>query len=94
MTVGPKPAPPHPRSAPRQEEDRPAPDPGGLRIGNLRLPAVSLPDMPATLPKRALWWGGLAALAVAGVVEWPVAVVVGAGTYVAEKLSREDSRTT
>jgi hypothetical protein len=66
----------------------------GLRIGGIRLPlpALSLPAMPATVPKRALWWGGLAALAVVGVVEWPVAAVVGAGSYVAERLSREDSR--
>ncbi|WP_409186760.1 hypothetical protein F9C11_21970 [Amycolatopsis sp. VS8301801F10] len=48
--------------------------------------------LPSEMPKRALWWGGLAALAAVGVLEWPVAVVVGAGTYVAEKLSREDVR--
>jgi hypothetical protein len=80
-----------PPAAPAPEGER-EPAAGGLRIGGLRLPALSLPDLPATLPKRALWWGGLAALAVVGVVEWPVAAVVGAGTYVAERLSREDSR--
>ncbi|ATY13421.1 hypothetical protein CU254_25535 [Amycolatopsis sp. AA4] len=48
--------------------------------------------VPGDLPKRALWWGGLAALAAVGVLEWPVAVVVGAGSYVAEKLSRDDAR--
>jgi hypothetical protein len=93
MTTQPKPAPPHPRPAPQAETPPPraasASDEGGFRIGGLRVP---LPEMPASLPKRALWWGGLAALAVAGVVEWPVAAVVGAGTYVAERLSREDAR--
>jgi hypothetical protein len=98
-----KPHSPQPRGPePSDTTTGPAPDgdhePGdgerGLRIGGVRLPlpSLSLPAMPATVPKRALWWGGLAALAVVGVVEWPVAAVVGAGSYVAERLSREDSR--
>ncbi|WP_116204682.1 hypothetical protein [Amycolatopsis circi] len=63
------------------------PEQNAVKLGGLRLP---LPPVPA--PKRALWWGGLAALAAVGVLEWPVAVVVGAGSYVAERLSREDVR--
>jgi hypothetical protein len=39
-----------------------------------------------------LWWGGLAAVAAVGIVEWPVALVVGAGSYVAERLVRQDVR--
>jgi hypothetical protein len=39
-----------------------------------------------------LWWGGLAALAAVGVIEWPVAAVVGAGSYVAQRWAREDAR--
>jgi hypothetical protein len=46
-----------------------------------------LPD-----PKRLLWWGGLAALAAVEVIEWPVAVVVAAGSYVAERMARQDNR--
>ncbi len=35
---------------------------------------------------------GLAALATVGVIEWPVAAVVGAGSYVAERWARDDAR--
>jgi hypothetical protein len=42
-------------------------------------------------PKRLLWYGGLAALATVGVLEWPVAAVVGVGSYVAERMAREDA---
>lgn len=41
-------------------------------------------------PKRLLWYGGLAALGVIGVLEWPVLAVVGAGTYVAEQFAKSD----
>jgi hypothetical protein len=41
---------------------------------------------------RLLWWGGLAALAAVEVVEWPVALMLGAGSYVAEYLARDDVR--
>jgi hypothetical protein len=37
-----------------------------------------------------LWLGGLGALATIGVLEWPVALVVGAGSIVAEQLAREN----
>ena len=43
-------------------------------------------------PKRLLWLGGLAALATIEVLEWPVAVAIGAGSYVAERFAREDVR--
>ena len=44
-----------------------------------------LPD-PAT--NRLLWYGGLAGLAVLDVIAWPVAGVVAAGTYVAERTAK------
>lgn len=75
---------------PRDTEKAEDADHGGLRIAGVRLP---VPTMAPADSKRALWWGGLAALAVVGVLEWPVAAVVGVGSFVAEKLSREDART-
>jgi len=56
--------------------------------------------MPATgglrLPRGAggtvLWWGGLAAVAALGIVDWPVAALVGAGTWVAEQHARQSER--
>jgi hypothetical protein len=41
-------------------------------------------------PLRLLWLGGLAALATIEIIEWPVALAVGAGSYVAERLARQD----
>jgi hypothetical protein len=60
-------------------------------LGGFRLP------LPAGFaggidPQRLLWLGGLAAVAAVGIIEWPVALVVGAGSYVAERLVREDVR--
>lgn len=42
-------------------------------------------------PRRVLWLGGLAALAAVEIIEWPVALVVGAGSYVAEWMARQDA---
>jgi hypothetical protein len=42
-------------------------------------------------PKRVLWLGGLAALAAVEIIEWPVALVVGAGSYVAERMAHQDA---
>lgn len=41
-------------------------------------------------PKRVLWLGGLTALAAVEIIEWPVALVVGAGSFVAEWMARQD----
>lgn len=41
-------------------------------------------------PKRLLWIGGLAAVGVLGVVEWPVVATVGVGSYVAEQFAKSD----
>jgi hypothetical protein len=43
-------------------------------------------------PTRLLWWGGLAALAAIEIIEWPVALVVGAGSLVAERMARQELR--
>lgn len=45
-------------------------------------------------PKRLLWYGGLAALGVVGVLEWPVVAVVGAATYMSERFARDDLSST
>jgi hypothetical protein len=60
-------------------------------LGGFRLP-VPAGFAGGIDPQRLLWWGGLAAVAAVGIVEWPVALVVGAGSYVAERLVREDVR--
>lgn len=58
-----------------------------------RGPELPLPGMhvgmPTGLPGRVLWWGGLAALAAFDVVDWPVAVLIGAGSWVAEQYAKE-----
>jgi len=56
--------------------------------------ALRIPLPTALLPgnvdaKRLLWFGSLGALAVAGILEWPVALVVGAGSVVAERFARQ-----
>jgi hypothetical protein len=60
-------------------------------LGEFRLP---LPGGLASEmdPKRLLWLGGLAALVAIEVIEWPVALAVGVGSYVAERLARERLR--
>jgi len=60
-----------------------------------RNPTPSLPLLPglpfSADPKRLLWYGGLAALATVGVLEWPVAAVVGVGSYLTERMARDDA---
>jgi hypothetical protein len=51
-------------------------------------PHVDLPRMDSRRG-RVLWLGGLGTLAVIGVLDWPVAVVVAAGAWVAEERARE-----
>jgi len=62
---------------------------GPQRMPRLPLPGMGMPvAMPTGLPGRVLWWGGLAALAAFDVVEWPVAILVGAGEWVAEQYAK------
>lgn len=63
-----------------------------VRRGSTPSLPLTLPGLPFPVdPKRMLWYGGLAALATVGVLEWPVAVVVGVGSYVTERMAREDA---
>ncbi|MBV9160788.1 MAG: hypothetical protein JO281_04350 [Pseudonocardiales bacterium] len=57
-------------------------------LAGFRLP---LPQGFDVDPKRVLWLGGLAALAAVEIIEWPVALVVGAGSFVAEWMARQDA---
>jgi hypothetical protein len=52
------------------------------------LGGVRLPWPPPAPSSQVLWWGGLAGVAVLGVIEWPVAAAVAAGTWVAEHRAR------
>lgn len=68
--------------------------PGSQRV-TITLPSMSnLPPLPPVQlePKRLLWFGGLAALGVVGVLEWPVVAAVGVGSYVAERFARDEIR--
>lgn len=59
----------------------------GLGVGlRAQLPSVQ------TDPRRLLWWGGLAAAGVVGLVEWPVVAAVGVGSWVAEQFAKDDIR--
>lgn len=61
----------------------------------ITLPSMaSLPPLPPVQlePKRLLWLGGLAALGVVGVLEWPVVAAIGVGSYVAERFARDEMR--
>lgn len=48
--------------------------------------------MPGGIPGNVIWWGGLAALAAFGVVDWPVAAVVAAGTWIAQQQANQSQR--
>jgi hypothetical protein len=54
------------------------------------MPSVPMPRM--RVPGNVIWWGGLAAAAALGVVEWPVAALVGAGTWIAERHARQSDQ--
>jgi hypothetical protein len=58
-------------------------------LAGFRLP---LPGVGEVDPLRLLWLGGLAALATIEIIEWPVALMLGAGSFVAERLARQDMR--
>ena len=73
--------------------------PGGFHLPALPavpVPHVRLPEvhMPAGTAGRVVWWGGLATVAAFGVVDWPVAALVAAGTWVAEQQVKQAARPT
>lgn len=62
------------------------------KVGAPHVPAVHVPRPGGLgLPgkEKLVWFGGLAGLAALGVVTWPVAGVVAAGTYAAERFARQ-----
>lgn len=58
--------------------------------GRPHLPAMPAPGLhlPTGTAGRVLWWGGLAAVTAAGAVDWPVAALIGAGSWVAEQYAK------
>ena len=68
----------------------PAGDPG--QPGGRSLPSAAGLRLPSGTAGTVLWWGGLAAVAAVGIVDWPVAALVGAGTWVAEQHARQSQR--
>ena len=52
----------------------------------VRLPIVGQVPLPST--GQLLWLGGLGAMAALEVIEWPVALVAAAGTYIAEQSAK------
>jgi hypothetical protein len=63
-----------------------------VQHGVPHMPRVPVPRMPTGKAGRVLWWGGLAAVAAAGVVDWPVAALVAAGSWVAEQYAKAGQR--
>ncbi|MGZ4595454.1 MAG: hypothetical protein ACXV3V_00885 [Actinomycetes bacterium] len=65
-------------------------------VPGVRVPSVHLPGAdrlrphvdPRSVRGRALWIGGLGGLVIVGVLDWPVAAAVAAGTWVAERRAR------
>ena len=43
-------------------------------------------------PDQLAYFAGIATLTALEIIEWPVALAVGVGSYVAERLAREDVR--
>ena len=52
------------------------------------MPHVPGVHVPTGTAGRVLWWGGLATVAAFGVVDWPVAALIGAGSWVAEQYAK------
>jgi hypothetical protein len=75
-------------SAPGAKPDQPH---GVLHLPRVHVSYEDMPTvrMPAGMTGRLLWWGGLAALVALEVVEWPVAALVAAGSWVGEQHAKE-----
>lgn len=63
----------------RREAARRAAERGSLHLSLPGLGTVSLPP-----PDHLAWYAGIAALAVAGIIEWPVAGVIAVGKALAD----------
>jgi hypothetical protein len=64
-----------------------------LHMPEVHVPRVPVPRIytPTGKAGRVLWWGELAAV-VAGVVDWPVAALVAAGSWVGEQYIKTGRR--
>lgn len=78
-----------------KEAATPATTGGNRGMGGQEV-SFTVPQIPAMSelmePKRLLWFGGLAAAGVVGVLEWPVVAAVGIGSYVAERFAESNRR--
>ncbi|WP_051761399.1 hypothetical protein [Microbispora rosea] len=77
-----------------------------LRAPEMHLPHVGMPhisgrdvghamDVARTFlppPERIMYYGGLGALAALGILEWPVAAAIGAGTLIAQRARGREQR--
>ena len=63
----------------------------GVRHMPVHVP-VPVVRMPGGTAGHVLWWGGLATVAVFGVVDWPVVALVAAGSWVAEQYAKAAQR--
>jgi len=67
---------------------RPAASRAAAQVVDQHSTQITLPDNMGTLrlpePQRLAFYGGLAALAAFGILDWPVAVVMGIGHLLAE----------
>ncbi|WP_138442382.1 hypothetical protein [Sinomonas susongensis] len=82
-------------TAPANEKEQSAASSQRGGIGGQEI-TFTVPQIPAVAelmePKRLLWFGGLAAAGVVGVLEWPVVAAVGIGSYVAERFAESNRR--
>ncbi|GGO21815.1 hypothetical protein GCM10010116_43930 [Microbispora rosea subsp. aerata] len=77
-----------------------------LRAPEMHMPHVGMPhisgrdvghamDVARTFlppPERIMYYGGLGALAALGILEWPVAAAIGAGTMIAQRAKSREQR--
>jgi hypothetical protein len=81
----------HPRSTARAAHDRrtaSAAERAAAEVLDRHTIQVTLPDGIGTIrlpsPQRMVYYGGIGALAAFGIIEWPVALVIGIGHLLAE----------
>ncbi|MFC0864470.1 hypothetical protein ACFHYQ_19445 [Sphaerimonospora cavernae] len=75
--------------------------PPELHLPHIGLPHVSRHDVGQAVdiartflppPERLAYYGGLGALAVLGLIDWPVAAAIGAGTLIAQRTRAQEQR--
>jgi hypothetical protein len=66
-----------------------------ITIPSFRNVKESMKENPAGQviePKHLIWFGSLAVVGAAGIIEWPVVAAVGVGSFVAERFARSANR--